>query len=656
MQGYSLEIGEFLKVKKINDIIEDIEKLEKKHLFSLETSYDHYYLVMFIYSILLHADKTDAASLDYDRIAGERKKWLDLPPSIIDGVLDSLRNKTKKPSRPENSINSLRDKAFEDAVDSLKRIDIEKQRILTLELPTGLGKTLISYALALRIREIIKKDLGFVPRIIYSLPFLSIIDQNFSVIRDALSRFIGSKEVPTSLLLQHHHLSDIQFTFGKDGDSDTESYSVRDIKNRFLLMEGWNSEIIVTSFVQLFHTIITNRNASAMKLHNIANSIIILDEVQSIPYKYLMLAGSVFKYIAYQFNCWIILMTATMPLMFSESEVKPIISDSNWYFEQMDRVHYTRNPKPLKLKDMVDLILASDNKDIMVVMNTIRSSRELYGMLKEIFRKKKGDPDTRRGFSDFTDLYLVYISTAITPAQRKERIGTLRKKDDGKRRIAVTTQLIEAGVDLDFDIVIRDQAPLDSIIQAGGRANRNGEIGHGEVRLVSVQDDKGAYYANKVYDLTLLDASKEVLDHLFKDRVFVEEAKMHMPVMDYYNFLKKRKSDSESGEYIGWMKNIQFSSVGKFKLIEDDFPKADVFIPYDDRGRKIWAEYLKIKSIKDPISRWESMLGLRNRLYNYVVSVDRKITGDVEEPIVNSDNISVHYDNEVGVIGIDSIW
>lgn len=649
------DITDFLSQDRIEETIKKIKKIERAHLFSNETSYNYYFLVLFIYSVLLHADKIDAASLNYDRIIKEREKWSNLPPRIIDEVLDSMREK-KRFSSAGNAINDLRDQAYKDAIASINKKNLREQRLFTIELPTGLGKTLISYSLAFRMREIIQKKLGFTPRVIYSLPFLSIIDQNFAVIKEVLSKYIGTQEVPTSLLLQHHHLSDIQFTFSKDGDSDVESYSVQDMRNRFLLMEGWNSEIIVTSFVQLFHTIISNRNASVMKFHNIANSIIVLDEVQSIPYRYLLLISRVLKYISYLFNCWVILMTATMPIMFEKSETTPVIEASDKYFDQVNRISYSYYRKTLKIIDMRDLILKSDEKDIMVVMNTIGSSRDLYRLLKEKYTQMKGEPDIRNGYADFGELYIINLSTAIIPLQRKERIEILKKRGDGKRRIAITTQIIEAGVDIDFDVVFRDQAPLDSIIQAGGRANRNGERGNGEVQIVSIQDDKGKSYANRVYDQTLLDASREVLDQLFKNQEIVEERGMHGSILDYYHFLRERKSETKSREYIGNIENIQFSSIGKFKLIEDDFPKVDVFIPYDETATRTWNEYSIIKNEENPNTRWEKMLNIRNRLYAYVVSVDKKITGGISEPIVNSKYIGIEYDKEVGVVGIDTVW
>lgn len=656
LQNSPINISNFLTANKITSLMEEIKKIESEHLFLPQDSYDYYFLVLFLYSILLYSDKMDAASLEHDRIMKERDRWRDLPPAIIDKALDSLREKNKDQNDAQKKINALRDRAFQEAVYSLDQIDFKEHRILTIELPTGLGKTLISYAIALRIRETIRKDQGFIPRIIYSLPFLSIIDQNFLVIKDALSEFVGMQDVPTSLLLQHHHLSDIQFTFGKDRDSDVESYTVQDTRNRFLLMEGWNSELIVTSFVQLFHTIITNRNASVMKFHNIANSIIILDEVQSIPYEYLMLIGSVLKFLAYSLNCWVILMTATMPIMFSDSEITPVIRKSHEYFQLMSRTIYKRISEPIRLQDMVTLVLETENKDILVVMNTIGSSRELYTLLKERFAEEKGKCCTKNGYADFGDLCLVNLSTAIIPIQRKERIEKLKKKVKGERRIAITTQLIEAGVDIDFDIVFRDEAPLDSIIQAGGRANRNGEKDLGEVRLVTLLDEKGNSYASKIYDPTLLDASKEILDRAFKDKQVVYEKSMHDPVIDYYRKLNESKSRLESKKYKGSMKNIQFSEIGKFKLIDERFPKVDVFIPYDNPSKELWKEYLDIKNMRDPIGRWEKMLSIRNRFYEYVVSVSIKVTGNIDEPVINSEDISVKYDKEVGVIGIDSIW
>jgi len=285
--------GEFENILKKVEL--DGRKLTKNR------NLEYYFLILFFYSILLDSDKLDASNIT------NLPKRQEIPPNIVDTY-----KKVKFIDNKPNSINCLRNNAYEEVISNLDTIDLPKDRILSIELPTGCGKTLTALSFALKLREKVKNKLGFTPKIIYSLPFLSIIDQNAEIFYEVLSLF--DKNVPSNLLLKHHHLSDIEYKLGINRE-----FECLDIGKSLILTEGWHSEIVITTFVQFFHSLITNKNRAARKFHNIVNSIIILDEIQSIPYKYWSLLNQVLKYLSYNFNCWIILMTATQPLVFRKS-------------------------------------------------------------------------------------------------------------------------------------------------------------------------------------------------------------------------------------------------------------------------------------------------------------------------------------------------
>lgn len=612
-------------------------------------SLNNYFMFLLFYSILLYSDKLSASGIGYDGIDHERKVWSSIPPSLIDSYVSKLSSEVALDNNRLSEINALRNKAYQDVTRSIQSLDIKRNRLLLVELPTGLGKTMISVAAAIRLREKVEKEFGFRPRIVYSLPFLSIIDDNFSRISEAFLPLANGKQVPTSLLLKHHHLADIYFSF-----SNTESYGSEDNTRRILLMEGWNSEFIVTSFVQLFHSLITNRNSTAMKFPNIINSIIILDEVQALRLEYLPLVKEVLKFLTEKMNSWIIFMTATMPAFIDPGEATSLVSDSENYFRQMDRIEYVRIKDPLTLDNLVSDIMKIEKKSIMVVVNTIESSRQIYIRLKSALMKTKNSPDTSKGYADFGDLSLVYLSSGVTPHQRTERIRFI--KESSKRCIAVTTQLVEAGVDIDFDIVIRDLAPLDSIVQAGGRANRNNQRARGEVRLIKLVDNKGEEYAKKIYDPVLLDITEGLLDGMFKDKDKISETEMHHYVKDYYEEIRKTKNDKEYKKYLGYLETLMFNEIHKFSLIENTYEKADVFVPIDDRAKEVWKRYMAIRGIPDPLKRYNELLGIRNSFYDYVVSVNKELVGNVDEPVVNANEYSIKWDNETGVSDHDPFW
>ena len=221
--------------------------------------------------------------------------------------------------------------------------------------------------------------MNFTPRIIYSLPFLSIIDQNGAVINDVLSQLYPSDSVvPSNLLLKHHHLSDIEFIESQVNEEELDI--VKDINVALLLTESWHSEIIITTFIQFFHSIITNKNRAAIKFHNCINSIIILDEIQSIPHYYWDLINRVLTYLGNNYKCWIILMTATQPLIFTPTEIKSLINDRSKYFETINRVIFNFNLVKKGItqfrEELLIQILQEEKRDILVVLNTINSCKK----------------------------------------------------------------------------------------------------------------------------------------------------------------------------------------------------------------------------------------------------------------------------------------
>ncbi len=305
------------------DLYREIRK-EVKDL-SKDKKIANYVNIMFFYSVLLDADKLDASEIEK-------------VPSRWEGTLDKKivdDYKEAKFGEAEKEINKIREEVYEDVNNSIDDLG-SNDRILSINLPTGSGKTLTALSSAFELRNRIKENEGFEPKIIYSLPFLSIIDQNSSVFREVLSDKVGydwkdvfemgdeekdellREEIPSNLLLTHHHLADVKYNEKID---ENETYDYEDLLDSLLLTEGWYSEIVVSTFVQLFHSLITNKNRSARKFHNITNSIIILDEVQSIPFKYWKLVNRILTILSEKFNCWILFMTATKPLIFDEEEM-----------------------------------------------------------------------------------------------------------------------------------------------------------------------------------------------------------------------------------------------------------------------------------------------------------------------------------------------
>ncbi|MEM4067612.1 MAG: CRISPR-associated helicase Cas3' [Candidatus Micrarchaeaceae archaeon] len=655
LPGSSSILKEFLENDGITRSAAKIKRYIAKMNASNGFSFDTYFIIMLMYSVLLYADKISASGIGYENATKDRKSFEIIPRSLVDKYKEEL----KIESRGTPELNALRDTSYSEALESLKTLDIKDTRMLRLELPTGFGKTTTAFGIALELRERIQKELGSTPRIIYALPFISIIDQNFDVFQKILSQSFGSssndKNVPSSLLLRHHHLSDIYFTFKNEEKlSDTDSVDPHDLEKRYLLMESWNSEIIVTTFVQLFHTLITNRNSSSMKFHSLVNSIIILDEVQAIPYKYQALVIEMFRELTSLFNSWVIMMTATMPYLFLQNMTTNIIPESRKYFDKMNRVIYKFIPTPMDLDTLVKIIMQREGKDILIVVNTIQASKELYESLKNSLSLKYGNPKWKDeiGYCDFGSVMLTNLSSNLTPADREKRIDAIKELKCNK--IIVSTQLIEAGVDIDMDIVIRDIAPVDSIVQAAGRANRESIREKGEVLIVTLKDTNGKKYAGKIYDQVDLTQSDDILKKAFSGdslNIGLSEKQLHDAVISYYNALVDTKSDKDSKDMIQLVGNLNYDRIQEFKWVEEKFPKVDIFVPINKDAELVWDEYENAMKLL-PLERKKKLLTLRNRLYMYVISVSAEYF-DTNEPLINpvvsyGKSIDDFYDKETG--------
>jgi len=592
-----------------------------------------FFITLLLYSLLLDADKIDAADLkEIERI--------NLNENAVDKYLERKFKKTKK---EEHKINTIRNAIYHEVTANLDDLNIDKDRLLSLNVPTGTGKTLTSLSFALKLRKKIESEKGYKSRIIYSLPYLSIIDQNFAVFEDVFKLSLKGKHPSSDLLLKHHHLSDVTYTTTDFGREDFENIFPKDISKDILLIEGWNSEIIVTTFIQLFYSLISNRNKAIRKFHNIINSIIILDEVQAIPHYYWLLLNKMPNFLAEKFNTYFILITATQPLLFNEKtkEVKSLVKNKEKYFKALNRVELILNLEPICLNNFEEILEKdlTDNlhKDFLIVLNTIKSSQEIFNFIKKLSLKN-------------TKYY--YLSADVIPKVRLERIKD-SKKGSRERKIIVSTQLIEAGVDLDVDIVYRDFAPLDSINQVAGRCNRNFGQKKGIVKIfVLKQEEEKREFYKFIYDPFIISKTKDTFKELKNDKI---KEKDFLNLSNFYfDKLSQGKADDKSTEILGEVKKLNFEEMSKFKLIEAEYQKVDIFIEVDEEAQKVYKKYQEIKTIKNPFERKNEFLRIRRDFYDYVISVPYQYAAD----LVNDKEIGYipkeeveqgcYYDEETG--------
>jgi CRISPR-associated endonuclease/helicase Cas3 len=613
------------------DAIKEIGRKEKRLVRHLNEKSDlfPYFITQFLYSALLDGDKTDAGlgSIDLER--------LDLPADLVDQYRE-LKGFTSN----RNNINSLRNQIYDDAMVGIRDWNLDN-RILSLNVPTGTGKTLASLSFALNLRDRLKKERNFTPRIIYALPFLSIIDQNYDVFKDVVTQ--GGSLKDSRLLLKHHHLAEVSYKINENDEYEADK--------SLLLLEGWNAEIIVTTFWQYFYTLFSNRNKLLRKFNKLANSVIILDEVQAAPHQYWELIHDATKMLCEKFNSYVVFVTATQPLIFDEAigEIKEIVQKKEEYFRGLDRIELIpRIEKVLTLEEFNALLekdlTGNPGKDFLIVLNTISSANDVYNFVQGL------ELDNTEDF---------YLSTNVIPKERRERIrkikGSSEKREPNessrKRKVIVSTQLIEAGVDIDADLVYRDFAPIDSINQVAGRCNRNSAKAYkGTVSIFILKDDRKEFY-KYIYDPFLLSKSLDILKPI---KGSIKESEFLELNNKYFKAVKMGMGDEKSKENLACLSQLSFQDLSKkFKLIEEDYPKVDIFIELDKDAANTWKTYQDLRSEKNTLERKKKFLGIKKEFYDYVISVPNKyaatLVNDKDEiAYISRDELPSYYDLETG--------
>ncbi len=396
-------------------------------------------LVRFLFSCLIDADRVDTADFERPTAAGYRLNgqytaW----PMLIERLEKYLQRFTLRD--PVNEIRrSISDHCLNGA--------IRDKGIYTLTVPTGGGKTLASLRFALHHVDRHKMD-----RVIYVIPFTSVIDQNAKVVRDILE---PTKDDRGRVVLEHH----------SNLTSEQQGWREK------MLTENWDAPVIFTTSVQLLEALFGEGTRGARRMHQLANAVLIFDEIQTLPINCVHLFCNAMNFLVEHCGSTVLLCTATQPLLnlvdpgkgalkFTKND--DLMPDVKRLFDDLKRVEVFNRRKPGGWADEEIAQLALDevvqSGSCLVIVNTKKSAQSLYRLCREA-----------AGIQTF------HLSTSMCSAHRKEILEKIRKLlEDKLPMLCVSTQLIEAGVDVDFGAVIRYTAGLDSIAQAAGRCNRNG--------------------------------------------------------------------------------------------------------------------------------------------------------------------------------------
>lgn len=418
-------------------------KLDKPS-FKLDKS-DISHLTRMLFSCLVDADYLDTEGFMQREQSQMRGKYAEIP--VLLERLDMFIKRLK--TIQDNALNRIRNK-----IQYLcAKGSIHNDSFYTLTVPTGGGKTIASMVWAMN--HAVRYDKK---RIIIAIPYTSIIIQTAQVLRS----IFGDENV-----IEHHSVV--------DENKITE-------KNK-LATENWDAPIIVTTNVQLFESIFSNRPGKCRKLHSLCNSIVILDEVQTIPLTFIQPVCDAMQSYAKMFGTHFLFCTASQPILdgkrkglgesnfngIPSDQIKDLIPPNLDLHNRLRRVHIRIDRTPVSLEDVVSQII--EYEKILCVVNTRKLANDLYKRL----------PD---------DAENIHLSRMMCPLHIRETIDKLKAilQDKARRKIrVVSTQLIEAGVDIDFPVVFRQIAGLDSILQAAGRCNREGKLQNGITHVFSVE-------------------------------------------------------------------------------------------------------------------------------------------------------------------------
>ena len=539
--------------------------------------YSLQFAIRMLFSALVDADRLDSEQ------AGNPDQWKarisikkDTLPVLLKKIEDHLE------TLPSNgSVNKVRKEVSEQC----KHAASNKRGFFDLTVPTGGGKTFASMRFALY--HAINYGMS---RVIYVMPYTTIIDQNADEFRKVLDLDNRSANV-----LEHHSNMEPQ----------------KETIESELLADNWDSPIVVTTSVQFFESFYKAKPSRCRRMHAIRRAIIILDEAQTVPVRYLKAVTWALEELVTNYNCSVVFCTATQPLLDSKrldadaldnhrigvTNIRPIITNPQKHFLALSRVRVSPidSDEPLSVSDMVAKVIekAREKKSVLCILNTKNNAKAVFKELME-----------NENLAD----RLWHLSTSMCPQHRKDVIEIVKlmtsycRKTGTKAPVVISTQLIEAGVNLDFDVVFRAMAGIDSIAQAAGRCNREGKMSQlGEVYYFRAEENLRGLRDIAEAKLTAINTLSAIAD----DAALTQDEKDPIglkAVEEYFQRLYwSRASEMDSKEIVSRLSSprrleegadVPFATIAdEFQFIEKD--TVSILVPYGEEGKSLVDKLIK---------------------------------------------------------------
>ena len=517
-----------LSTKK-DEFLDRAEKLRQYLVLSQyrhKFTYEDFINFKSLYSNLIYSDKFEAI------FSMPKQQSKDIPIDVLESDIQNLPPNEKRDAFRKFVLNNF-DKEC---------------KLFTLTAPTGYGKTLTALNFALKFNK---------PRIIYALPFTSIIDQTY----DIVAKIYKSSDI---LVSKAHHKT----TISEENLTDEDRYS----KIKFL-MESFSGEINVTTLYQLIFTLFGNKNKDNVKFNQLKNSVVIIDEAQAIPYNFRKDFILLCEIISQRLGTIFIFMSATMPVIKSENFKE--ISNLD-YFSKQDR--YVIKWLDIGGEDelLEKICETASDKNALVVVNTIKKAQELFTKLKDKF-----SCFCLNGY--MYDDHKRATTRSVRCAIDKSKVDPLASKI-----LLISTQSIEAGVDLDFDVGFREVSPISSIIQTAGRVNRHFGATRGELYVFP----EISKFANLIYG-DLYKVSGAILGDLKQKEVRESE------ILEISNlFFQKISNQLENLHIKSEIEKLEFENINQKieDIMNDNYKQTIIIEPEENFIKDFEAKIFEIKN------------------------------------------------------------
>ncbi|SHI73767.1 CRISPR-associated helicase, Cas3 family [Cruoricaptor ignavus] len=599
----------------------------------------------FVFSSVIEADKRDAANNDaYDfwtnLCSFQKNFWEKLNSKFIeiDGFSEA------------SALNKCRTEIRKEATAKVEENYELGKRVFSLPAPTGAGKTFTLLSVAKKLQEL-DGNLG----IIYALPFLSITDQVQEILEG-----LGIECLPISSKSENEKLQKAQ----EDYENNPTPENLDTLLKQSFSEDTFDHPFILTTFVQFFESLVSNKNSTLLKLPNFKNRIFLIDEIQALPPRLYTFFAAWLDEFCRRHNSYAVLSTGTMPKFTLPDKIYPpeksdknprllfknynseciteIISPEKYFNQEVFNRYWVKwlNEERTSFEELITHI-CSQQSSCLIILNTIADTKFLYNELKHKFPN------------------VILLNTHFVVQDRIEKIDLVKRfLKNNEQVMVISTQLIEAGVDVDFPVVYRDLCPLPSLIQSAGRCNRNKKQQYGAVFFFHLINREGKSSAEMIYRKEAKDflrfCKDEINGKVFEKELFYIQSKFFEQIKNdltvgEFTYQIDRYGNESTYNFIECINKAEFAKAGKFKLIvESRFGESyQYFIPENDMDKRyeelvlLMKESLKAESIQQRLyykSRIESAL--------------KKISGRLLTVRIRKEQTAPQYSNPEEYFGI----